>query len=223
MRRIVIATIAIAIAAAPAFAQSGGMGRHHGHDAHQWDKESLQYTIGAMEEFFQANADRPAGELTFSEYQQAAAELSIAQQKDEYLSEVRMRSFLMPGSGHFKVDREVRGLLFGATGLAMTAGTLVTAYYLLPDELKFDELNYITESFSEIETAWEAQSIETMWPAFATMAGGMLVKTVVRIAALYDAGKIAEEQIESGQKTFQPEPFLMMAGTVPMMGMRIEY
>ena len=220
MRRIAIGLIAIGIAVAPAFAESGGMG---GHDGHQWDKESLQYSMGAMEEFFQTNADRTAGELTFAEYQQAAAELSIAQQKDKYIFDVRMRSFMFPGSGHFKLDREGRGLLFGTAGFAMTAGTLVTAYYLLPDELKFDELNYITDSFSTIETAWESQSIETMWPAFATMAGGMLVKGIVRVAALYDAGKIAEEQIESGQKTFQPEPFLMMAGSVPMMGMRIEY
>lgn len=188
-----------------------------------FENESMVYTAALARELAETNADREIGSFTVEELAGAARELSIAQQKDQYLTEIRVKSMLFPGAGHFKTGHTGRGVLFGTASLAVSAGTLAGWYYLLPEDVQFDNVNYYADSFATIKEAWEGQSLESLLPSLGAMLGGVFVQGIVSGFAAADAENLAKEQIASGEVQFQPQPILMMGPNMPMMGMKFSY
>lgn len=60
-----------------------------------------------------------------------ALNLSIPFQKMQYVNKSKKASFILPGLGQYMNDDPLSGTLFLISDMAVTAGTLVGAYYLL--------------------------------------------------------------------------------------------
>ena len=100
-------------------------------------------------------------------------------------------------------------LLFGeGSNVAVMAGTLITAYYLLPDELNFENLNYLKDSSATINARWENQSFEDMLPTVGVIAAGFVVSGVIRLISADHAGKLAQKNIADGKIQFTPKLIL---------------
>jgi hypothetical protein len=116
-------------------------------------------------------------------------------------------------------DDKTTGALLIATDVLVVAGTIVGAYFLLPDEIQFDNLNYFDDSFGEIETAWKSTSFVDYLPAAGVVVGGMVVKGILGYFAAQGAERLARERVESGAVTFEP----FDAAGNPAMGFRWKY
>ena len=83
----------------------------------------------------------------------------------------------------------------------------------LPDELQFDKLNYITDSYITINDRWENQSIKDMLPTIGVLAGGLIVNSVVRYLSSTHAEKLAQKNIAEGNIKFEPKLILPVFGS----------
>ena len=110
--------------------------------------------------------------------------------------------------GHFMTGANGAGAAFTVSSIAVVAGTVVGWYYVLPDAVQFDELDYINDSFQEIEDAWMGESIASFLPSAGVLIGGAIVHGILAEIAAESAGERAREQIETGAKRFEPEPFI---------------
>lgn len=130
--------------------------------------------------------------------------LSIAIQKDAYVNRVRTESMFLPGLGHFETGDTTNGLLFMGLDLAVLTGTAFAVYYSLPDDLRFDRLDYLHSSFSTINNTWNGHSIVDYLPAFGVFLGGMIVDGIVRYWSSTSAADGARQKIDTGSVTFKP-------------------
>lgn len=148
------------------------------------------------------------GEFTLNEMKELALDLSIPYQKMQYVKKSKMASFILPGAGQYMNDDPLGGTIFIVTNLAITTGTLIGAYNLLPDELKFDKLNYFRDSSAAINERWENQSFMDMLPSMGVIAGGIVVSGIVRLISSAHAGKLAQKKIAEGRIQFEPKLIL---------------
>jgi len=157
---------------------------------------------------FEAVDNTPIGEFTLNEMKEAALDLSIPFQKMQYVKKSKIASAILPGLGQYMNDDPLSGTLFLISDIAVTAGTLIGAYYLLPDELRFDRLNYFSDSSSTIHERWENQSFNDLLPTMGVIAGGIVVSGVVRLLSATHAGKLAQKNIAEGRIQFEPKLIL---------------
>ncbi len=179
-------------------------------EEHQWDlseEEMLPYN-SEIEQFI---AERPAvsvGDITLGEMRELGARLSVVAQEESYVRSARHASQAMPGAGHFMIGENGRGAAFMTGAVLVVAATVVGAYLVLPDEVQFHELDYINDSFSDIERAWRGESIASVLPAFGVLLAGGAVHGLLGALASGDAEERAREQIVSGKTRFEPKPFI---------------
>ena len=114
----------------------------------------------------------------------------------------------MPGIGQYMNKDPLNGTLFLVSNIAVITGTLIGAYYLLPDELKFDNLDYFNDSYSTINESWENQSFVDMLPTIGVMAAGFMVDGVIRFFSASHAEKLAQKNIAEGKIQFEPKLIL---------------
>jgi len=164
------------------------------------------------------------GDFTVGEAQDLLGEISIAYQKAAYVSKSRAASFMLPGMGQFMNEDPGMGALFLSLDVLTGVGTLLGAYFLLPDELQFDQLNYFNDSFQNIENEWKSQSFMDLLPSLGVLAGGGLVQVILRGVAGSHAAKLAEQKIVAGEITFQPKLSILPMGPGAMgFGMGMKY
>ncbi len=130
--------------------------------------------------------------------------LSIAAQKDEYVRSMSLHSMVLPGLGQFETGNTGAGFGFLAADLAVIAGTLVGIYYSLPDDLRFDHIDYFRDSFSTISNAWNDHSIVDYLPAFGVFVGGAILDGIIRSWSSREAGREAARLVDSGTVKFTP-------------------
>lgn len=197
MKRLVF-LILVLVLAMPAFAKEGGR------DHHKEEDELAMEMQAVMDEY----RDRTPASLTFGEMEEIAARLSVPQQKRAYVKKLSMMSFFMPGAGQFKGGDPLSGSLFLAADLAVVAGTTIGLYFLLPPELRFDQLDYFNSTADEIDTAWETAAsnatLASSWQFWGVATGGMVLKHIVSHLSARHAGRLAMENIENGTVTFEP-------------------
>jgi hypothetical protein len=192
------------VAATPLFAEPMHMADN------KWglsEEEMLPYNE-AINRFMVEREATTVDQITIGELRQLGATLSVVAQEENYVRRAAQASHLMPGSGHFGIGENGRGAAFLAGSVVVAAGTLVGAYFVLPEEVQFGEVDYINDSFREIGTAWRGESIASLLPAFGVLMGGGLVHAILGELASNDAERIARRQIESGEATFAPKPFI---------------
>lgn len=170
------------------------------------------YVAQTMRELLAQAGDKPLGSLTGTEIRRALGELSVARQKEAYVRRSEIASFFVPGAGQFMNHAPAAGSLFLAGNVAVMAGTLVGAYFLLPSDLQFGPMNYFTDTFTTIKNNWMNHSFLDYLPSAAVLAGGMLLDHVIRHFAADNAGGLARANIKEGKVVFRPEPFLLVPG-----------
>jgi pyruvate/2-oxoglutarate dehydrogenase complex dihydrolipoamide acyltransferase (E2) component len=144
------------------------------------------------------------GNLTIDDVEKIAAHLAIAMQKERYVQRVQQASFALPGVGQFMAGDILGGWLFAAWDVTVLAGTVVSAYFVLPANVQFGSLDYLNSPLSTIRTAWASNSIVSYLPFLGVVAGGMILDTVLKYVSAENAGKTARKNIEEGKVTFQP-------------------
>jgi len=189
------------VLAIPAF--SAEMSHHHGDP---FDSE--------MMEILSDYRDRTPASLTFSEIEDIAMRMSVPMQEREYVHKAALMSFFMPGSAQFKLGNPGAGALFLTAEIAVAAGTSIGLYYLLPPELRFDQLDYFNSTSAEIETAWQtaadSATLAEMLPFWGVATGGLLLQHVVAHLSSHHARNLAMENIETGRITFEPHAGFFM-------------
>ena len=164
------------------------------------------------------------GDLTIGEAKELLGEMSIAYQKAAFVAKSRTMSLILPGLGQFMNNDPGMGVLFLSVDLLMGAGTLLGAYFLLPEELQFDQLNYFTAPYATIKNQWEAQSFVDLLPSLGVLAGGGLIQLVLRGVSSKHAAGLAEQNIAEGKKTFEPKVYMLPVGPGAMgFGMGMQY
>jgi len=222
MKKWLVGLLIVTVAAGTLFAGSPGqskMGDHH--PMTEMEEELLQQQLEAV---LAGEEDTVLGELTVGEAQDLLGEISIAYQKAAYVSKSRAMSFMLPGLGQFMNDDPGMGALFLSLDVLTGVGTVLGAYFLLPDELQFDQLNYFTESYSNIETEWKGQSFVDLLPSLGVLAGGGLVQVILRGVSSSHAANLAEQRIAAGEVTFEPKLTILPVGPRAMgFGMGMKY
>jgi hypothetical protein len=213
----------IAVLFGTAAALFAGPVRHHP-GMHRWADEDLDMVRAEIEGILAANGSRSLGDLTIDQVRDALGQISVARQKAAFIEHSKAMSFMLPGMGQFANRDPLAGSLFLTSDVLVVAGTLVGAYFLLPDELQFAHLNYFTAPYSTIETRWKNQSFVDMLPSLGVLAAGWLVDGGLRLFSSKHAGKLARRNVENGTITFEPEMFMMPFGPGGMgMGMQTKY
>jgi len=144
------------------------------------------------------------GALTMDDIEKIAFHLSIAVQKERYVQRMRNASFALPGLGQFMAGDTLGGWLFIAWDVTVLAGTLVSAYLVLPANVQFSSLDYLNSSLSTIRNAWLSNSLLSYLPLVGVIAGGVILETVLRYVSADNAERTAQKNIEEGKVTFQP-------------------
>ncbi len=180
----------------------------HWAEEYDLDEDEILVYNDAIFDFLEQRDEEQLGDLTIGDLRELGATLSVIAQEEDYVRSARQSSRFIPGSGHFKIDEGGRGAAFLSGSLLVTAGTLVGAYFVLPEDVQFGEVDYVNDSFREIGSAWRGESIASILPAFGVLIGGGIVQGILGEIAANDAEKLAREQIESGEKTFAPQPFI---------------
>jgi hypothetical protein len=163
------------------------------------------------------------GDVTAGELARVLERISVAEQQVAYVQRSRAASLALPGMGQFLNGAPGSGAAFLVTDLAVAAGALVGAYYLLPADLQFDQLNYFTADFSEIRDRWQGHSFLDMLPSMGVLAGGQLLHFIVAGISGSNAAALARRNIADGKVHFEPRlPMLLMGPRGPgfMMGFR---
>jgi TM2 domain-containing membrane protein YozV len=211
-----------ALAATRMFAgapQHSRMGEHH-----PMTEKEAEFLEQQLEAVLAGEENSVLGELTVGEAQDLLGEISIAYQKAAYVTKSRMLSLMMPGLGQFMNDDPGMGALFLSLDVLTGVGTLLGAYFLLPGELQFDQLNYFKRPYIDIETAWKGQSFVDLLPSLGVLAGGGLVQVILRGVSSKHAANLAEQRIAAGEITFEPRLTILPAGAGAMgFGMGMTY
>lgn len=205
------------------FAQTIGAQQRHRGPMHRGDADLLSESFAGLVSEYR---DADLGDLTVGEAVAIASRISVARQQLAYVQRARFASFHMPGLGQLMTGNTGAGVAYLVAGLATGVGSLVGWYYLLPEDLQFGSLDYLNAPLSEIEDAWQAQSLNDYLPSFGVIAGGMLVNGVLRVLSSQAAAKSARENIRNGTVQFEARPFLLLAGPHGRgmwMGMRMRF
>lgn len=199
MKRLIVALVLVSLAGFTFAAPRGA------HDPYA--REGLQvppYVEQELEELLAENAATEVGALSGADLKAALERLSIAAQQEAFVARSKAMSFVLPGLGQMVNEDYTRGSLFLLADLAALTGTVLGGYFLLPDNLRFDQLNYFKTNFGDIRTAWEGHSFVDYLPSMAVLAGGGVVMAILGKVASEHAGRLAERSIADGKITFQP-------------------
>jgi hypothetical protein len=191
MKRIFIAVLIVTAFGVPGFAQ---------------EKASALPGMGqALSEALQDMSAAQLGTLTVADLETLAGRISVAVQKVRYVEKARRASMIFPGAGQFMTGDATGGTLYLVGDLALLTGTLAGAYFLLPANVRFGDLDYFDDSIGTIKASWESNSIMDYLPSFGVMAGGMILKGILGHFSAANAAEEARRNIADGKVTFVPD------------------
>lgn len=150
---------------------------------------------------------RSFGELSLAGLKPYWDRLGTAIQKDSYIQRATTLSLIFPGAGQFKNGETAAGLGFLGLHTSVVAGILVGTYFMLPADLRFDRMDYLSSPIESIRTAWRSHSIGDYLPAMGIMTLGALVDSGIRIWSSVNARDGAKALVESGNVQFEPVVF----------------
>ena len=181
----------------------------HGRPAHDALTAEIEAILGD-------EADTVIGELTFGEVGDLMARLSVPMQEAAYVQRSSAASMMMPGKGQFMNGDTLNGALFLTADLIAAAGALAGMYFLLPAELQFGELDYFNTPHSDIKASWqsamESATFMDALPTLGVVAGGMALHHGIRAFSASHAARLARENIEAGNVTFEPRTSFFSSG-----------
>ncbi|MEW5814418.1 MAG: hypothetical protein AB1798_03345 [Spirochaetota bacterium] len=149
--------------------------------------------------------DREIGSIPVKDLFRFAERVSVGIQNRIYVRRIEIASFILPGLGQFKAGDPLSGALFLSGDILIVAGTLAGSYFLLPQDLRFDQLNYFTTPFSTIKSLWQNHSFVDYLPSMGVLAGGGVANMLLKKWAAAHAGRLARANIRDGKVKFKPE------------------
>ncbi len=174
-------------------------------DINEYENDDYNTYIQEAAVILEGLDSRKIGEFTVDELKALSMDLSIPFQKIQYVRKSKIASAVFPGVGQYMNDDAIGGTLFMLSNIAVISGTLITAYFMLPDEVNFDNLDYENDSKAVIQTAWDNQSFNDLLPAMGVMAAGIVVNGVIRMISADHAGKLAQKNIAESKIKFEPK------------------
>jgi hypothetical protein len=159
--------------------------------------------------------DSELGSATIDDVETAVARLSIALQQEAWIHGSAMASMAMPGIGQFVNHDALGGTLYLAADVAVKAGALVGAYFLLPANL---QVNWFTTTVADLETAYRANRPIDYLPSLGILAAGAVVDMVLGHVSARGAARLAEKNVLDGTISF--EPVLITSGRGMGFGMK---
>jgi hypothetical protein len=200
-----LAVIAFTLAAALAVAQrapmepQGPFGRGWAGWAPRGDYLAAETTAVKAE-----MAQKSLGELKGEEIFAIQERLALAVRKDAYVRSSARASLFMPGAGQFRNEDPGAGAGFLAAHLAVSWGSLVGAYFLLPSDLRFNHLNYFSASLGDIRSTWISHSISEYLPFVGVLFAGAIVDGGIRHWSSRSATADAKAMVDSGKARLEP-------------------
>jgi hypothetical protein len=144
------------------------------------------------------------GEIRVNQLVSLSARMERAIAKDVYLRSTAAMSLMMPGAGQFRNGEAPAGTGFLALHLGTVAGGLAAFYFLMPADLRFDQLDYVSSPHGDIRDAWKAHSISDYAAAIAPRAAAALLDTGVRYWSATAAYASAKTAIDQGRAKLVP-------------------
>jgi len=175
-----------------------------------WDAVEYDYFLVEMDRLMAERGDEKLGDLTIADINTVAENLSISLQKTAFVEQSRRESMMFPGLGQLKNGDRLSGALFIAGNVATMTGTLLAAYFLLPDNVRFDQTNPFTNSLESVDQAWKSNSFVDYLPSIGAFLGGVTLNVVLRVLSANHAESLARENIANGNVEFQPFSFLAL-------------
>ena len=215
MKKLLLLFLMVAVAAS-VFADGCLGSEGYGNDDYRVYREEAAAILKSID-------DVPIGEFTLKEMKELNLELSIPFQKMQFVKKSKAASAVLPGIGQYMNNDPLGGTLFLVSNIAVITGTLIGAYYLLPDELRFDSLDYFNDSYSTIHERWGNQSFVDLLPTMGVMAAGFVVNGVIRFFSAAHAGKLAQKNIAEGKIQFEPKLMLPAFDSFDGHGSNCEY
>ena len=203
MKRILIALIVAAVPAA-LFAAPFGPWNQPAGPAFLHPTEAGPYLRAEILQIESEMGSQKIGEVDMSGLVALRERLSIAAQKDDYVRKMSAHSYFLPGLGQFETGNTGSGFLFLGLDVATLAGTFLGAYYLLPEDLRLNKLDYLGNSFTTISNAWNGHTLPDYLPSMGVLLVGMIVDQTIRHFAASGAGRDAAAAIDRGSVNFTP-------------------
>jgi hypothetical protein len=148
--------------------------------------------------------DRKLGDLTGTELAAIQEKLLLEARQRAYIARTARLSFVLPGLGQFATGNPGTGAAFLVGNLAIIGGTLAGAYFLLPADLRFDRIDYLSSSHQTIRTAWEAHTMREMMPMMGVMMAGLAIDLHLHAFSAFDAAKDARKLVDEGKADLKP-------------------
>lgn len=186
----------VLLAGAAVFAQTGPMPGHRGAPDGFFAGDPLSLDLGIVAAEL---GDRKLGDLDGPALAALGQKLRMAALERAYVRHVAAMSFMMPGAGQFAAGDGGTGAAFLASHIAICAGSIVGAYFLLPTDLHLDRLDYLGSPISSLDSAWNAHSVIDYLPAAGILAAGMIVDLPIRFFASRNAADDARAALKTGK------------------------
>lgn len=200
-RRMAITVFAVLCVAFAVAGPKGSMG--HDDMGYAW-RSADDYFPQEFAKLRTELSDVAFGELTLERLAPFAARLELAAAKDERVTQAASASFFLPGAGQFMNGDPGAGSLFALGHLALIGALAYSWYTCLPADLQFDELNYLSASFADIEARWMAHGLEDYLPSIGIFMGGMILDMAYRFASAESARRGARAGIDAGRIKVEP-------------------
>jgi len=176
---------------------------------------TLSPVAEAVAALAEERGDSQLGSATVDDVETAVARLSIALQQEAWIHGSAMASMAMPGLGQFMNHDALGGALYAMADVAVMAGAMVGAWFLLPANL---QVNWFTTPVGTLETAYRANSAMDYLPAVGVLAAGALLDMLLGHFSARGAVRLAEKNVLDGTKSF--EPVLITSGRGLGFGMK---
>lgn len=139
--------------------------------------------------------------MSVSDVEEAAARLSVAMKQEAWIRGSGVASLALPGLGQLLNRDPLGGSLYLAGSVALAAGTLAGAYFLLPDGVRG---NWFTTPIGDIEDAFAGHGLVDYLPSLGVMAAGAVADAVLRCVSAKGAACLAERKVLDGTISFDP-------------------
>ncbi len=147
------------------------------------------------------------GELSLEALKPYRDRLAVAEARDVYVAGLALSSFIMPGSGQFRLGDTGAGAAFLSGHLAVVTAGILGFYFLLPSDLRFNHLNYLDSSLTDISSAWNGHSIRDYLPAAGVAFGSMALDMAIRYWSARSAVDLGRAAVDSGKVKLEPRIF----------------
>jgi len=168
---------------------------------------ALGFSVGAdsLESWVQAREDVKMSDLTVGDYKALAEAWSVERQEKMYVYGAAVSSFLIPGTGQFKVGDPLGGTVSLVGQLALVGATMYGSWALLPGDLQSTSLSHEARR-TLMKNYWQTDPAKVA-PAAGVMAGGMALALLHSVWSSKDAKTKAQANLDSDKVTFEPTVF----------------